>query len=259
MHRRSGKAGAVQRMNLRSALRAVSLAMVFALTAAGTVLATPGNGNGSGGKSATAPGQAQKPQSQAPQSQGKGANTTGPYNPSGVGLPSGNGKSTDNNGKRPCAGCVGNADTKNPPGQLPGGHDANRGYECDANQGVGKTNPAHSGCSSTTTSPPQNPPQTNPPGKGTPPGKTTPPANPPAGSTPGPVVLGDRASGVSADDTSPAENEGNSPSSGEGPGLPDEGAPSLPFTGGQPLSLALLAAFALLAGIALRRRLGALQ
>ena len=38
---------------------------------------------------------------------------------------------------------VGNADAKNPPGQLPGGTDANAGYECDWNQGVGQTNPAH--------------------------------------------------------------------------------------------------------------------
>ena len=77
---------------------------------------------------------------------GHGANQPGPYDPNGVGEPSGNGKSEDNNGKRPCAGCVGNADAKNPPGQMPGGSDGNAGYECDRNQGVGKTNPAHSGC-----------------------------------------------------------------------------------------------------------------
>ena len=82
-------------------------------------------------------------------SSGKGANATGPYDPNGVGLPSGNGRSDSNNGKRPCAGCVGKADTKNPPGQLPGGSDSNRGYECDQNQGIGQTNPAHSRCSPT--------------------------------------------------------------------------------------------------------------
>ena len=83
-----------------------------------------------------------------------GANTTpGPYDPSGVGLPSGNGASTDNNGNRPAAGTVGNADVKNPPGQMPNGSDPNAGYECDRNQGVGQTNPAHSGCSTTTTLP----------------------------------------------------------------------------------------------------------
>lgn len=48
---------------------------------------------------------------------------------------------------RPCAGCVGKADYKNPPGQMPNGaQDGNRGYECDNNQGIGKTNPAHTGC-----------------------------------------------------------------------------------------------------------------
>jgi hypothetical protein len=81
-------------------------------------------------------------------SNGGGANQSpGPYDPSGCGLPSGNGKSTDNNSSKPCAGCVGNADAKNPPGQYPNGSDPNAGYECDRNQGVGQTNPAHSGCS----------------------------------------------------------------------------------------------------------------
>ena len=47
---------------------------------------------------------------------------------------------------RPCAGCVGSADDKYPPGQAPGGSDANNGYECDGNSGIGKTNPAHTGC-----------------------------------------------------------------------------------------------------------------
>jgi len=80
-------------------------------------------------------------------SNGGGANQSpGPYDPSGCGLPSGNGKSTDNNSSKPCAGCVGNADAKNPPGQYPNGSDPNAGYECDRNQGVGQTNPAHSGC-----------------------------------------------------------------------------------------------------------------
>lgn len=49
---------------------------------------------------------------------------------------------------KPCAGCVGAADNKNPPGQAPDGTDANNGYECDGNSGIGKTNPAHTGCMS---------------------------------------------------------------------------------------------------------------
>ena len=81
-------------------------------------------------------------------SNGGGANQSpGPYDPNGCGLPSGNGKSTNNNSSKPCAGCVGNADAKNPPGQYPNGSDHNAGYECDRNQGVGQTNPAHTGCS----------------------------------------------------------------------------------------------------------------
>jgi hypothetical protein len=50
---------------------------------------------------------------------------------------------------KPCNGCVGNADTKAPKGQAVG--DANSGYECDSNHGVGRGNPAHSGCEATTT------------------------------------------------------------------------------------------------------------
>jgi hypothetical protein len=68
------------------------------------------------------------------------------------GTPSANGNG-GGNGNQPCAGCVGNADNKNPPGQANDGSDHNNGYECDGNNGVGKTNPAHSGCQPTTTVP----------------------------------------------------------------------------------------------------------
>jgi len=48
---------------------------------------------------------------------------------------------------KPCAGCVGKADNKNPQGQMPNARDdGNNGYECDNNNGIGKTNPAHTGC-----------------------------------------------------------------------------------------------------------------
>ena len=43
---------------------------------------------------------------------------------------------------KPCNGCVGNADNKAPKGQSAG--DANNGYTCDNNRGVGRGNPAHS-------------------------------------------------------------------------------------------------------------------
>ncbi len=51
------------------------------------------------------------------------------------------------NGK-PCAGCVGKADNKNPQGQMPNGSDHIAGYECDRNHGIGRSNPAHTGCTS---------------------------------------------------------------------------------------------------------------
>ncbi len=54
----------------------------------------------------------------------------------------GDGKSTG----KPCAGCVGKADNKNPKGQMPGGSDHNNGYECDGNKGIGRGNPAHTSC-----------------------------------------------------------------------------------------------------------------
>ena len=76
------------------------------------------------------------------------AGDNGPYtpDPDATPSPSGNGNG-DGGGGRPCGGCVGGADGKNPPGQLPGGEDdSNNGYECDGNSGGGKTNPAHSGC-----------------------------------------------------------------------------------------------------------------
>ena len=56
---------------------------------------------------------------------------------------------------KPCEGCVGNADDKNPAGQAPSGpEDHNNGYECDqrgrshkeGNNGIGFGNPAHTGC-----------------------------------------------------------------------------------------------------------------
>jgi hypothetical protein len=85
---------------------------------------------------------------------GAGGNyeNTCPAGPSQNGA--GDGKATG----KPCAGCVGNADDKNPKGQADSGpSDHNNGYECDqkgrsaneGNNGVGFGNPAHSGCTST--------------------------------------------------------------------------------------------------------------
>ena len=77
----------------------------------------------------------------------------GPYCSTRNGSPSlngnGNGKATG----KPCAGCVGKADNKNPKGQMPNGTDHNAGYECDRNNGIGKSNPAHTACIPTVTPP----------------------------------------------------------------------------------------------------------
>lgn len=87
---------------------------------------------------------------------GHGANTDGEdneYHNTCDGTASDNGNDTGGANGRPCAGCVGNADDKNPPGQYKNGDDANKGYECDGNNGVGGKksspaagNPAHTGC-----------------------------------------------------------------------------------------------------------------
>lgn len=67
------------------------------------------------------------------------------------GSPSRNGEGDGKATGRPCAGCVGKADDKNPRGQRPNGSDSNNGYECDGNKGIAKGNPAHTGCTPATT------------------------------------------------------------------------------------------------------------
>src|SRR3954463_12479405 len=84
---------------------------------------------------------------------GHGANTHGPYDSTRSGAPSLNGNGGGQAVGKPCAGCVGKADNKNPQGQMPNGSDNNAGYECDRNHGIGRTNPAHTGCTSTTPPP----------------------------------------------------------------------------------------------------------
>jgi hypothetical protein len=93
------------------------------------------------------------------------------------GAPSLNGNGGGKATGKPCAACVGKADNKNPPGQYAKGSDHNAGYECDRNQGIGKSNPAHTGCTPPTTAPPTStpPPSISP---NTPPTSTDPCANP---------------------------------------------------------------------------------
>lgn len=134
---------------LASGVLLTALGMLLML---GSILAPAASGwsEGSGKGHATGKGKAPAAAATPAVTGDHGANQSGAYDPHGVGLPSGNGQ-----GNTPvCAGCVGSADGKNPPGQAVDGSDHNNGYECDGNQGVGKTNPAHSGCATATTAPP---------------------------------------------------------------------------------------------------------
>jgi LPXTG-motif cell wall-anchored protein len=70
----------------------------------------------------------------------------GPYCSTRDGSASANGNGGGKAVGKPCAGCVGKADNKNPQGQKPDASDHNAGYECDTNHGIAKTNPAHTGC-----------------------------------------------------------------------------------------------------------------
>ena len=67
---------------------------------------------------------------------------------------SGNGNGGGLSVGKPCAGCVGQADDKNPPGHKNDPSGSNRGYECSTNHGIARTNPAHTGCRN---NPPNNP------------------------------------------------------------------------------------------------------
>lgn len=85
----------------------------------------------------------------------------GPFCSTRSGLPSLNGNGNGAAVGKPCAGCVGRADNKNPPGQAL--NDRNAGFECDRNKGIGRTNPAHTGCVAKAVPPRVNPPNVNPP------------------------------------------------------------------------------------------------
>jgi hypothetical protein len=143
------------------ACASTSVALVAAVTfTVDQAAAAPGGGAGQATTTVPAADTSPQPFSNA-DNQNTGANDTSgtnQYLSTRNGSPSGNGSGNGAATGEPCAGCVGKADNKNPPGQFPNGSDANAGYECDANQGVGKSNPAHTACtpppsSTTTTSP----------------------------------------------------------------------------------------------------------
>ena len=116
------------------------------------------------------------------------------------GSPSQNGSGNGLANGKPCAGCVGKADNKNPQGQFPNGSDANSGYECDANHGIGQSNPAHTGCTPaagpTTTTTPSESGSTTTTVAGSGGGGSGPSPTGPPPSTPGPSSSG--AGGVSS-------------------------------------------------------------
>ena len=184
----------------------------------------PGNGNGAAtahatnGNSGTF-GSPTSPQPiQHPDNQ-NGANAhPGPYSSTRDGSPSLNGNGNGLAVGKPCAGCVGAADNKNPPGQFPDGSDPNAGYECDTNNGIGQTNPAHTGCQPTPPTPPV------PVTPAVPPTPVKPVAAPPAIAPAVPV----------------AQLVSNIPA----PGIPAVAQGALPFTGNElfvKLAVALLA------------------
>ncbi|MFP5254064.1 MAG: hypothetical protein ACLGH4_09750, partial [Actinomycetes bacterium] len=78
---------------------------------------------------------------------GQCADYEGVYCSTRDGSASENGNNVGKSTGRPCAGCVGRADNKNPQGQKPDAkRDGNSGYECDGNNGIAKGNPAHTMC-----------------------------------------------------------------------------------------------------------------
>ena len=167
----AGRARGSRRLYPRLAITVVVLGMAMGLGVA-SAFADPGNGNGNpnppglndppgngtasnhatDGNSGTF-GSPTSPQPVLDPGNQNGANANpGPYSSTRNGAPSLNGNGDGLAVGQPCAGCVGKADNKNPPGQFPNGSDPNAGYECDTNSGIGRTNPAHTGCVS---SPPQ--------------------------------------------------------------------------------------------------------
>jgi hypothetical protein len=188
-------------------LAASALLVALGGLAGAPALADPGNGKGSsttshakgrsdhssGNRGSSGDPSQPQPPSNADFS-GHGANRHGAYDSTRDGSPSLNGNGGGEANGKPCAGCVGRADNKNPKGQAPNGSDHNAGYECDRNRGVGRGNPAHTGCREAppTTKPPTTPPTSPPPGE-QPPG-AQPPGNPPpaglpvTGTTLGPML-----------------------------------------------------------------------
>ncbi|GAA5105912.1 hypothetical protein [Haloechinothrix salitolerans] len=242
-----------------AAVSATAIVLTFGFVAAGAGAEPSGNGNGAEasasaqgkpddtgkpdekGKPRSNRGKGQSPQGTSSQGKpssedtnspqppsnadysGNGANTHGPYDSTRDGSPSRNGNGDGKAKGKPCAGCVGKADNKNPPGQMPGGSDPNAGYECDTNSGIGKSNPAHTSCQE---QPPTTPPETTPP-ETTPP-ETTPPEGTPTTTTEPPTTTDTTPPETSTPPAPTPPGETQPPAGGEAP----EAAPeTLPTTG----------------------------
>src|SRR4051794_1368382 len=143
----------VRRLRRFAVVAATSSVVLASGAGMSAAYAAADNSTGNAGTSGTY--NQPQPLSTADQNSG-GANGGCSTDPTGIycstrdGSPSGNGnQDTGGHTGEPCAGCVGNADNKNPPGQEttdPSGTFPNNGYECDNNNGIGQTNPAHTGC-----------------------------------------------------------------------------------------------------------------
>ncbi|HEX2039132.1 MAG TPA: hypothetical protein VHF47_05280 [Acidimicrobiales bacterium] len=197
---------------------------------------------------------------------GHGANQRGAYDQTCDGSPSGNGNGTGQATGKPCAGCVGNADDKNPRGQASNGSDHNAGYECDRNHGVGRTNPAHTGCRTQSSSPPpgggstggggtgKTPPRVDP----TPPAdapRTVPKVEPPvpvavplAGAPAAPASVAPVVLGVTLDRPAPGGEQARVAAA-----VDTAGSSTLPRTGGDGPDLLTAALGLIVLGTALRR------
>ena len=186
---------------------------------------------------------------------GHGANQGGPYdNTCEPEHEPGNGSEQGQATGQPCAGCVGNADDKNPgfnsgKGQMPNGSDHNAGYECDRNQGVGQENPAHTGCANIPSDSDEELDCTGDMDESNnhlckpvlPPGKTVTP----------PVIGGDTdavAPDVAKKRVFGGPGTVRSVEPARAPGAPEEVGSTLPVTGAAPLGVLLALAMGLIAG-----------
>lgn len=222
---------------MRTIARGALVALVAGtiLVSAGTT-ASAGDGQGNGKASPTS------------------ANSgCGEYCSTRDGSPSGNGNGDGKATGRPCAGCVGKADDKNPRGQFSNGSDSNNGYECDGNKGIARSNPAHTGC--TASAPVAAPTVVAPLAPAAPGSTVTAPlgAPAPAGVT---AVAGVKHVAPATGSTKAVEGQASDVAPqvlGTRISRPGAAPAALPFTGSMTLELAFAALGLLLAGVATTR------